>query len=355
MTTETANPAVKSDKTTLCIRSNQDLANLITGKVDRIDTFMVPRSICEVLSDTEPYKQLIPYVNFTGMSDSGKLVFLAYSRPATGSESRLWGDTSIGFGGHMDELGDIIHSGSEVKEAYPGKSFMSYTMNKSDLVTSLYNAARREVHEELGEDLFEKFGITPANINMMVAEDAEPDDVGKVHTCISISVDLPAEGIMQLKDSLPVEKREVHNLRVVGIEMDSICKGDLEQSLQGLKNSLENEVRMERWSLNITMTRVVMSMNFIYANTSFADLFRMAVSNAAAAHQAQVDAANAAAQAAADEGLAKSSVISGDAYQEAHQAIEKASAPDAPAEVEANLAGSTVLSEQPAANEPTQA
>lgn len=271
-------------KSTICIRTNDELKDLIAGKTETIKVFMVPRSICEQLSEEAPLKQLIPYVTFTAMNDEGVLMFLAYNRPKGGTEERLHGDTSIGFGGHPDQVEDLVFATKTEEEAYPGHIYPTFTMTKEQLVETIYNVARREVREELVEDLFEKLGIEVSNINMSIMEDPEPDDVGKVHTCISITVDMPADALISMKDTLLASqteesKREVMNLRVFGVMMDSLSKGDLERSVEGMAKTLTEDHQFERWSLRILLTRALMIMNFVYANTNFADFFNAAQQN----------------------------------------------------------------------------
>lgn len=311
---------------TLCVRNLVELQKLISGDVESIETFMVPRSICETHMPDQPMKQLIPYVSFTAMDEGrGTLMFLAYNRPVGGTEERLHGDTSIGFGGHMDEVTDLSFSVSTSGEMYPGQSFPKYNMTREELVTSIYNVARREVTEELGTDLFEQMGLSVENVNMSIMDDPEPDAVGKVHACISIMVDMPAEGLIGLKNALVASEREIQNLRVFGVMMDSVSKGDLERSMEGLSNALAVGNNFERWSLRIALTRVVMVMNFIYANTTFSDIFALAMKNAGEAQLEQQRLMAAQAQAEAEANLAGSTVLT-----EQQQAVEQAAANDTP-------------------------
>lgn len=274
---------------------------------------MVPRAICETMSVEAPLKQLIPYVTFTALNDEGVLMFLAYNRPTGGTEERLHGDCSIGFGGHPDQLEDLVYAAKTDEEAYPGHVYTTFTMTKKQLVETIYNVARREVREELVEDLFEKLGIKVDNINMSIMEDPEPDDVGKVHTCISIMVDMPADALISAKDvlvSLQTEesKREIMNLRVFGIMMDTLCKGDLEKSVEGMADTLTKEYQFERWSLRIALTRALMIMNFVYGNTRFADFFQAAQANVVRA-QEELQKQQ---QAIAEGNLSQSKVLTGD-------------------------------------------
>ncbi len=305
-------------KIALCVRSNDELKQLIAGEIETIKTFMVPRVICEKQNEEAPLKQLIPDVTFTALYDEGVAMFLAYNRPTGGTEERLHGDCSVGFGGHADEIEDLVFAARGEEEAYPGHIYPTYTMTRKQLVETIYNVARREVREELVEDLFEKLGIKVENINMAIMEDPEPDDVGKVHTCISIMVDMPPEALIAAKSTLvemqtEKSKREIMNLRVFGIMMDSLSKGDLEKSVEGMSETLTKDYQFERWSLRIVLTRALMIMNFVYANTTFSDFFQAAQNNVARAQKQ---------------------------LQDQQQAV-----------AEANLGNSQVLTEAPAAND----
>lgn len=320
---------------TLCVRNVQELEKLISGEIQVIETFMVPRSICEKHNPDAPLKQLIPYVSFTAMDEvRGALMFMAYNRPVGGTEERLHGDTSIGFGGHMDDVADLKFAAETSGEIYPGHPYTKYNMSREDLVASIYNTARREVFEELGTDLFEQLGLKIENINMSIMDDSDPDAVGMVHTCISIMVDMPAEALINLKNALVASEREIQNLRVFGVMMDSVTKGDLERSMEGLSKALTEENQFERWSLRIALTRVVMTMNFIYANTSFGEIFTLAMQNAGKAQLAQQQALVEKAQAEADANLAKSTVLS-DAQLEDKEEGERAFPPESTAEAPA--------------------
>lgn len=303
------------EKVALCIRSYDELRELITDKVKTIKTFMVPRSVCEKHSDTEPLKQVIPYVSFTALSEEGTLIFLAYNRPNGGSEERLHGDTSIGFGGHLDEKEDLVFSVETSEETYPGHVYPCYEMTKEEFVRTVYNCAARELSEELNDDVFEKLGLTYERINMQVMEDPEPDDVGRVHMCISIMVDMSKEALIGMKEvmlGLQTEetKREINNLRVFGVHMDSLAKGDFEQSINGMQQVLVKDHQFERWSLRILLQRAAMIMNFVYANANFADFFKAAQANAEAKVAMQQKLAE---EIAAEGNLAQSQVLSGQA------------------------------------------
>lgn len=79
------------------------------------------------LESNEAFRQLIPYIV---LRVDGNVV--SYVRTSEGSEGRLHGRRSIGFGGHV-ELNDIVARNGTL-----------------DVTATLENAASREVKEEIG-------------------------------------------------------------------------------------------------------------------------------------------------------------------------------------------------------------
>lgn len=270
-------------KKTLCIRNLEELTSLLQNEGSTIKTFMVPRSICETESESQPFKQIIPYVCFNAMNDDGTLMFLAYNRPVTGGESRLHGDTSIGFGGHMDDESDFVPSqvdGIEnIEEAYVDAFYPCIEMDRKQFITSIYNAGRREVIEELGIDLFDKLGVTVENMNLMMMQEPEPDAVGRVHMCMTIMVDVSAAAMFEIKKTLDetASEREVENLRVFGINLDPLMKNGVEKQISVLQQELLEQHQFERWSAMIAMNRALSLMEFMFNYANAGDLFRLAV------------------------------------------------------------------------------
>lgn len=77
---------------------------------DQKSTFvLIPRSVCEKNKD---FRQIIPYTILShDVSVGGDWELLSYYRSDTSYESRLAGNCSIGFGGHIN-LVDTIHARS---------------------------------------------------------------------------------------------------------------------------------------------------------------------------------------------------------------------------------------------------
>lgn len=116
-------------------------------------TWLVPRCLAE---HDPSFKQLIPYVVVIRSGSIG-----TYLRSKKSSETRLHGTKSIGFGGHV-ELQDIA--------LLPSKNI--------DQFSTVMNAARRELYEELSLD---------SQIDAIGCIYNPSNDVGKVHVGIVAS------------------------------------------------------------------------------------------------------------------------------------------------------------------------
>lgn len=267
-----------SEKKALCIRSREELKQLATGEVTEITAFMVPRSICENVSDERPYIQLIPYVNFTAMNpQDGQLYFLTYDRPETGGEERLHRNKSVGFGGHIDDFTDVVGELLGDTEAYEGFSYPAVKMDRRQLVRTMFNTAVREVKEEIGIDLTE-MGLTYENIHITLVRDDDPGDVEKVHECVSIPIDLTPQSLAELKKKLTADEREILNVDIVGIDLNE-QHAHGEPAFEALGNLLKQEQNFERWSVLVIMERVKALMNFVRNYTTFRDVFKAAELN----------------------------------------------------------------------------
>lgn len=123
---------------------------LVNQKIgfDNSSLYFLPRQVAEV---TPCYRQIIPYVVIRRGSS-----VLAYRRSASGSETRLSGLWSIGWGGHVELCDVALLDGS------------------LDLLGTLRACATREVWEELR--LHEPASLRFAGL---IADDST--DVGRVH------------------------------------------------------------------------------------------------------------------------------------------------------------------------------
>lgn len=129
--------------------------------IDGDELWFGPRNILETDSN---FKHIIPYVI---VEQDGK--YLTYRRTSKGGESRLHGNFSLGFGGHID-ICDCITSNN-------GSSI--------DLNKTIMNSAERELSEELGifyHDGFEFFGL--------ILDDSNA--VGSVHLGVVLKIKVPS-------------------------------------------------------------------------------------------------------------------------------------------------------------------
>lgn len=115
----------------------------------------------------ENLKQIIPYVMFT----CGDSVF-SYVRGKQAGESRLVGNRSVGIGGHINPVDDVLFSGTEVATDR----------------TSYLEAVRREIAEEVVVE-----GEFEPQIVALINDDSNP--VGRVHFGIVHVCELDHEGV----------------------------------------------------------------------------------------------------------------------------------------------------------------
>ena len=133
--------------------------------IDSNDIWVGPRNILEHDSN---YKHIIPYIV---IKQDGK--YLTYMRTSSGGESRLHGNMSIGFGGHID-VGDIV------------------TKNKNqqiDFIATIINSAKRELEEELS--------LMADNIKLLGLLYDDSNSVGMVHIGIALLVEVDCDLIIK--------------------------------------------------------------------------------------------------------------------------------------------------------------
>lgn len=180
MTTQTtAAPAAKI-KWALCI-SAEAYANLQTSgelekdptSVFRLPTTLVDRAFCET---DKTLRQLITYIAARDRK-TGKVYI--YARGEGGGENRLFGNCSIGLGGHVD---------TEVPEGIK-------------LVDHMANEAIRELREELGikgsvEQTAQILSKLERGDYTAIALDY---DVHQYHLCFGLTVDIDMEQVGEVE------------------------------------------------------------------------------------------------------------------------------------------------------------
>lgn len=116
------------------------------------------------LESNENYLQILPYVLVARRTgdvafDSASMKFASYFRPVSGGESRLHGNLSIGFGGHID-FSDVV---------------ATFDDDVVDLEKTVEESMAREITEELGLDVSKL-----QKLEFMLITD-KSNSVGRVH------------------------------------------------------------------------------------------------------------------------------------------------------------------------------
>lgn len=260
-------------KRALCINSFDEISALVRGEAETIDSCFVAREICE--DPNNKFLQVIPYVTFyTPNHAEGKIVFAQYKRAAQGSEDRLLSKTSIGFGGHIDQLSDIKATSAHTAE----DTTEHFVMSKQDLVDTCVTAAKRELLEELGVDVLGILGVDlDFNESAFFMGDTR-DPVNQVHLGLSFPVKLTAEQFAKLMEVVQINKDEIElmdkmtaNIRHIVEEMDvSATNGKI-------MNQLVQQHGMEDWSVRVFDFIVRKEIFVILKDVNYDDLYRLAV------------------------------------------------------------------------------
>ena len=260
-------------KRALCVNSFEEISALVRGEAETIDSCFVAREICE--DPNNKFLQVIPYVTFyTPNHAEGKIVFAQYKRAAQGSEDRLLSKTSIGFGGHIDQLSDIKATSAHTAE----DTTEHFVMSKQDLVDTCVTAAKRELLEELGVDVLGILGVDlDFNESAFFMGDTR-DPVNQVHLGLSFPVKLTAEQFAKLMEVVQINKDEIElmdkmtaNIRHIVEEMDvSATNGKI-------MNQLVQQHGMEDWSVRVFDFIVRKEIFVILKDVNYDDLYRLAV------------------------------------------------------------------------------
>ncbi len=132
----------------------------------------------ETLEKDPTYRQVLPYVIVRQRNSDGKILYQPYRRTSMVGESRLAGNVSIGYGGHIDY--DDIATDQD-------------TPGVVNLYQTIFLAAAREVQEELNTRDHANttmFNNTPLTFpGYFILDDT--NEVGKVHVGVIMFLDLP--------------------------------------------------------------------------------------------------------------------------------------------------------------------
>jgi predicted NUDIX family phosphoesterase len=150
----------------------------------------------EVLENDETVRQVLPYAIFSQFDESaGCMKYIVYRRTKLVGESRLAGNVSVGFGGHID-LEDVAHKDSII-----------------DLVGTIGQAIGREIHEELVFTGLEGHELSMFSVGILLDES---DAVGRVHMGVIFNIQLPPGATAvcaeeELESMLPMTASELLN------------------------------------------------------------------------------------------------------------------------------------------------
>lgn len=230
-------------KEALCIKSLQELSELVSGTRETIDSQMVDRAVCEVVENG--YLQVIPYVVFYSTDiEAGKVRFAQYLRAAVGGEDRLLSKTSIGFGGHIDASDELKFGSSTDIDGV-----VTYAMSLNDLVDTSIGCGVREIIEELGCNMFETLGVKVIAQDTAFFMGSPEEEVNKVHLAMLIPVKLTQEQFNQFFKDAVVNKAEIEDIDILGINIDSIIEEmDVTITLNNVANELSHRYNLEDWS-----------------------------------------------------------------------------------------------------------
>lgn len=140
------------------------------------------------MEEDPSYKQLISYCILENESDE----ILVYERLTGGGEARLHGLSSIGIGGHMNQLDDTQIEGV------------------------LLDNAARELEEEVGVK-----DVNPLNLNLIGFINDDDNEVGRVHIGLVFKLKVKASEVyVNETDTLKIEWKPENTL-MQGAEYES--------------------------------------------------------------------------------------------------------------------------------------
>lgn len=260
-------------KQALCVKDINDFNRISDGEIETIDFEFVDREICEKVDGG--FVQIIPYVTFSYLdSDNGRLNMVSYRRPSSGEgEERLQGNSSFGFGGHIDSVDDLYFTES-VKQEEGG---VIYRMTVDDIKRTAMTCARRELKEELGFDPIEELEIPVEAMRFGLEREQEPDEVGQVHLCISMMVSLDQKRFVDFFEKAKDHNdKEVEGLTSVAIDVGRFMASfNVKEATEHLIAQLESELKLEKWSVLVITFMLAQLVEFFQVNWDFASVMKL--------------------------------------------------------------------------------
>lgn len=253
----------------LCVKNLDSFNQLAEGKIETLEAQLVDRDICECVENG--WFQLIPYVSFSHLDvEAGRLNVAAYRRPDTGEgEARLQGDLSVGFGGHIDNDLEVYHTDSYVNEE--GQTV--YKLTVENIKETAIVCAVRELKEELGFNPFEELQIGDDSVYYGLEREPVPDEVGTVHLCLSIKVNLTGDRFADFFAKAKPNEAEILDLRPISIDLGAMLKTfNMASETQKLVEGLDN-LKAESWSKLVVLSTLATVAVFVRENFNMATVF----------------------------------------------------------------------------------
>lgn len=263
-------------KKALCLKDLNDFNRISDGQIETIDFEFVDREICE--KPENGYIQLIPYVSFSCFNqEESKIDLLTYRRPATGEgESRLQGNSSCGFGGHIDTEDDLTYTSKE--ETVDCRTV--YKLNLEQIKQTIMACAVRELEEEIGINPYKEFEIEAHRVTFGLERETTPDEVGQVHLCMSIKVALsPAQFDSMLKQAKP-EETEVEKFSAISLDVGKfIGSFNVIEAMKHLESQLKADLQMEQWSILVINSMFAQLIDFLQTHWDFKIVMNAIIAN----------------------------------------------------------------------------
>lgn len=238
-------------KYALCCKSYNDLISFVLDKNYNIEHEFVflPRYICEDSKNCY-HVQIIPTVTIVNInSDAFKII--VYTRSNRISEERLVDKKSCTIGGHIDSLEDInlIYINEEnLRQAKP------FNMTKSNFNKVLDNCRKRELIEEVGEDVCDFLSEHSSTMTEVIY--SKDTDVSRLHIGFNKIYKLNSNDFDTIFSKFSIDKSEIASVNVYELEFnyfrnlikENESKDYKDKIISNLKDILE-ESNFEDWSI----------------------------------------------------------------------------------------------------------
>lgn len=237
-------------KQALCFEKNEQFEAFNQGQLEKLPARFVPREICE--SVDAGLLQVIPYVVFYYVDfAAGKLNFFSYTRAGGITEERLKDKISLGVGGHIDSVADIVCDDITVTPLDAEGTAVSgvYQMTGANLKDTVVSVAKREVAEELGQLPMGIIDKIEAYKDSIVVFNLEENDVDKVHACYMVPVQLTLEEMQAMLANVDYNKEEVASISVLPLNFKFLLEGfNFNNALDDMIKELGEKFDIEAWS-----------------------------------------------------------------------------------------------------------